>query len=118
MAQFLSPVPDVGLADLVEDDGVGGAGGPQPAPALARADLPRPLVELVEQWEGRSPGTRLTPIRLMTFGGGAEAVVRGEAALPPDTDLVSLSVTTTVVGQDRIDVSSALLVAQRSPDPS
>jgi hypothetical protein len=117
VARFAAPVP----ADLVEDDGSGTAVAPEPAsayePELARADLPGPLAELVAKWEGTSPGAPLTLVRLVTFGGSAEAVVRGGAALPPDAELVSLSVTSTVVTQDRIEVTSALLLARRSPDP-
>jgi hypothetical protein len=121
VARFAAPVPEGISADIVEDDGSGAPGAPEPAaayePALERADLPGPLAELVAEWEATSPGAPLTPIRLVTFGGRAEAVVRGGAALPPDAELVSLSVTTTVVTQDRVEVSSALLLAQRSPDP-
>jgi hypothetical protein len=87
---------------------------PQPAAPLTRADLPAPLLDLITQYESRSPGVHLVPLRLVSIGWPDQAATRGDAVLPSDADLVSLTVTQTVVSQDQIEVASLVLLAARS----
>jgi hypothetical protein len=87
-----------------------------PAATLTRSDLPPALLELVERWEAEMPGVHLVPLRLVRFDSSAEGLVRGnpQTALPPDDELVGLTVTETVVSADEVDVSGFVLLAQRS----
>jgi hypothetical protein len=87
---------------------------PQPLAALTRANLPAPLLDLITQYEARSPGVHLVPLRLVRIGRPDEAGALGDADLPSDVDLVSLTVTQTVVSQDQIEVTSLVLLAARS----
>jgi hypothetical protein len=87
---------------------------PQPLAALTRADLPAPLLDLITRYEARSPGVHLVPLRLVSIGRPDEAATLGDAVLPSDADLVSLTVTQTVVSQDQIEVTSLVLLAARS----
>ena len=62
------------------------------------------------------PGVHLVPLRLVRFDSSAEGLVRGnpQTALPPDDELVGLTVTETVVSAAEVDVSGFVLLAQRS----
>src|SRR4051812_33907439 len=86
------------------------------AAGLTRSDLPAAMLDLVMRYEASSPGARLVPLRLAGFGYESAGAPRGDAILPEDADLVSLTVTETVVSQQLIEVSSLVLLAARSLD--
>ena len=115
------PAPTEEFAEAADDGGSAvtvppapAQAAPQPLAALTRADLPAPLLDLITQYEARTPGVHLVPLRLVSIGRLDETAALGDAVLPSDTDLVSLTVTQTVVSQDRIEVASLVLLAARS----
>ena len=66
--------------------------------------------ELVAQYEGSRPGVKLKPLRYITVGGPDGTTVAGTAELP-DSGLVTLVVTQTILDSERAEVSSRILVA-------
>lgn len=78
---------------------------------LTREDLPAVLQSLVERYEASHPGTRLEPLRYVSTGVEAAVATTGD---PLDGDVVSLSVTETVVDAKQIHVWSRVLIARRT----
>lgn len=97
------------------DDGAGEPAGARlaksPKAALTREDLPAVLQSLVERYEGSHPGTRLEPLRYVSTGVDAAVATTGD---PLDGDVVSLSVTETIVDARQIQVWSRVLIARRT----
>ncbi|MEZ0448564.1 hypothetical protein [Cellulomonas sp. ICMP 17802] len=79
--------------------------------------LPPAMQELVRDWESAHPGSRLEPVRLVTFGPTGSAPT-GTADLPPDESLVALSISRTSVTAQQIDVDGVLLLARRTDTPA
>lgn len=79
--------------------------------ALTRADLPAALQSLVERYEASHPGTRLQPLRYVSTGVDPAVATDGD---PLDGDVVSLSVTETIVDAKQIHVWSRVLIARRT----
>jgi hypothetical protein len=87
-----------------------GAGPPGTPPGLV--SLPADIVRLVERYEAEHPGVRLMPLRYVSVGSPSESTaVTLDAALPSDSDLVSLIVTETMVDAGRVEVRSRILLA-------
>jgi hypothetical protein len=82
-----------------------------PPPKLSLADVDEDLRELVARYQDSRPGVKLTPLRYITIGGPDGTTVAGSAELP-DTGLVSLVITQTIVDTERADVTSRILVAK------
>jgi hypothetical protein len=82
-----------------------------PPPKLNPADVDEDLRELVARYQDSRPGVKLTPVRYITIGAPDGTTVVGSAELP-DTGLVSLVITQTIVDTERADVTSRILVAK------
>ncbi len=78
---------------------------------LTRADLPAMLQALVERYEASHPATRLEPLRYVSTG--FSEAVEHTTGDPLDGDVVSLSVTETIVDAKQIQVWSRVLIARR-----
>lgn len=77
---------------------------------LTLDDLDEKVRELLARYERSRPGIRLTPLRYITIGGPEGSTAVGSADLPHD-GLVSLMVTETIAGAERVAVTSRVLVA-------
>jgi len=79
---------------------------------LTRADLPAAMRSLVERYEASHPGTHLEPLRYVSIGSpDPGAAATGD---PLDGDVVSLSITETIVDAHQIQVGSRVLIARRT----
>jgi hypothetical protein len=79
---------------------------------IARTDLPRNIVALLDQYE-RDRGTTLRPLRLLQFDAQQPtANLAASTPLPDVEQLVTLSITETVITADTLTVRSYVLFAQ------
>jgi hypothetical protein len=78
---------------------------------LARADLPAAMRSLIERYEAGHPGTHLEPLRYVSVGFPDPGVA---ATGDLDGDVVSLSITETIVDADHIQVGSRVVIARRT----
>ena len=79
---------------------------------LTRTELPPVMVALIDRYEASHPGTTLEPLRYLTIGYPAGSDAGAGDAL--QGDVVSLSVTETVVDAAHIQVTSRILIARRA----
>lgn len=93
--------------------------GPTAMPMLAeeeisREQLPRQLVQLVEDYESAHRGEQLRPVRLLQFDGRYPTRNSVSPEPGPDLDqLATVSVTESIVTSEELTVRSYLLFAQR-----
>jgi hypothetical protein len=79
---------------------------------LSRDDLPPVVQALIDRYEANHRGTRLEPLRYVSTG-----LPESDAAASSDDlagDVVSLSVTETIVDADQIQVWTRVLIARRT----
>jgi hypothetical protein len=90
--------------------------GESPVAPLGGDGLPPDIVRLVERYEAHHPDVRLTPLRYVSVGPpGESTAAAAEAALPGESDLVSLAVTESVVDAEGVEVRSRVLLAALVP---
>ena len=90
---------------------------PKPAVTLRRTDLPAAMLELVKRYEAQTPRVRLVPLRLVSTGPQPASATSGDELPADDADLVSLSITETIVDHDNITATSLILLAGRTQTP-
>lgn len=75
--------------------------------------LSLPLQTAIANYESRHPDQTLTPVKFMrAVNGRPTLVVEDETPLPPEGEMVTLSHTITVTGEDEAQVITELLVAR------
>ena len=100
-----APVPDV-------EKRPGKARKPPKAPSVA--DLPPEMQQLLERYKRDNPKPAVQPVAYITAGGAdAARSVSVFAELPPEDELVILSLTETVASANRVEARSQVLLLRR-----
>lgn len=92
----------------------GAAEGGRKLPDLTRSSLPAPMANLVEQYEAGHPGVRLQPLRFVSAGpSGQDFAAAADVPIPPESELVSLSVTESSVDAGHVEARCHIMLAAR-----